>query len=99
MVYINGVLINSNPWHCLMMCITLINGLVLINAYIGVNHRLQNLLMQEEELKNLNQSDIKPHDFSKQESLTKDVMGFIIGTVQPLSIIEDPDFINMINGF
>ena len=45
MVYINGVLINSNLWHCLMMCITLINGLVLINAYIGVNHRLQNLLM------------------------------------------------------
>ena len=28
-----------------MMCITLINGLVLINAYIGVNHRLQNFLM------------------------------------------------------
>jgi len=45
MVYINGVLINSNLWRCLMMCITLINGLVLINAYIGVNHRLQNLLM------------------------------------------------------
>ena len=57
------------------------------------------LKYQEEELKNLNQSDIKPHDFSKQESLTKNVMGFIIGTVQPLSIIEDPDFINMINGF
>src|SRR5204863_7197341 len=46
MVYINGVLINSNLWRCLMMCITLINGLVLINAYIGVNHRLQNLLMK-----------------------------------------------------
>src|SRR5207248_1661295 len=45
MVYINGVLINSNLWRCLMMCITLINGLVLINAYIGINHRLQNLLM------------------------------------------------------
>src|SRR2546429_8840030 len=45
MVYINGVLINFNLWRCLMMCITLINGLVLINAYIGVNHRLQNLLM------------------------------------------------------
>ena len=57
------------------------------------------LKYQEEELKNLNQSDIKPHDFSKQESLTKNVMGFIIGTVQPLSILEDPDFINMINGF
>ena len=45
MVYINGVLINSNLWRCLMMCITLINGLVLINAYIEVNHHLQNLLM------------------------------------------------------
>src|SRR2546429_2835101 len=45
MVYINGVLINFNLWRCLMMCITLINGLVLINAYIGVNHRLQNLLI------------------------------------------------------
>jgi len=55
---------------------------------------------QEEELKDLMQSDdIKPHDFAKQESLTKNVMGFIIGTVQPLSILEDPDFINMVNGF
>ena len=57
------------------------------------------LKYQEEELKNLNQSDIKPHDFSKQESLTKNVMGFIIDIVQPLSILEDPDFINMINEF
>ena len=39
------------------------------------------LKYQEEKLKNLNQSDIKPYDFSKQESLTKNVMGFIIGTV------------------
>src|SRR5947207_1821537 len=55
---------------------------------------------QEEELKDLMQSDdIKPHDFAKQESLTKNVMGFIIGTVQPLSILEDTDFINMVNGF
>lgn len=55
---------------------------------------------QEEELKNLKQTDdIKPHNPSKQESLTKNVIGFVIGTVQPLSIIEDPDFINMINGF
>src|SRR5207249_10939844 len=53
MVYINGVLINSNLWRCLMMCITLINGLVLINAYIGINHRLQNLLMNNTFLKEL----------------------------------------------
>ena len=26
-------------------------------------------------------------------------MGFIIGTVQSLSIVKDQDFINMINGF
>ena len=45
MVYINGVLINTSIRRFLMMCITLINGLVLINAYIGINHRLQNLLM------------------------------------------------------
>jgi len=55
---------------------------------------------QEEELKNIKKSDaIKPHDSSKQESLTKNVVGFVIGTVQPLSIVEDPDFINMVNGF
>ena len=35
-----------------MMCITLINGLVLINAYIGVNHHLQNfLIIHETEIK------------------------------------------------
>jgi len=56
---------------------------------------------QEEELKELKKSDdnINPHDSFKQESLTKNVMGFVVGTVQPLSIVEDPDFINMINGF
>lgn len=57
---------------------------------------------QEEELEKLKQpadKNIKLHGASKQESLTKNVVGFIIGTVQPLSIIEDPDFINMINGF
>jgi len=57
---------------------------------------------QDEELEKLNQpikQSIKPHDASKQESLTKNVIGFVIGTVQPLSIVEDPDFINMINGF
>jgi len=58
---------------------------------------------QEEELEKLKQQpankNIKPHDAFKQESLTKNVVGFIIGTVQPLSIVEDPDFINMINRF
>jgi hypothetical protein len=52
-----------------------------------------------EELKNPSIPAIKPHHPLKQESLTKNVMGFVIGTVQPLSIIEDPDFINMVNGF
>ncbi|CAB4474016.1 unnamed protein product [Rhizophagus irregularis] len=56
---------------------------------------------EEEELENLKKPDniINPHDSSKQKSLTKNVIGFVIGTVQPLSIVEDPDFINMINGF
>lgn len=55
----------------------------------------------EGKLTNLSQqtNDIKPHHSSKQESLTKNVIGFVVGTVQPLSIVEDPDFINMINGF
>jgi hypothetical protein len=41
----------------------------------------------------------KSYPYSKQESLTKNVVGFIIGTVQPLSIVEDKDFIKMVNGF
>ena len=41
----------------------------------------------------------KSYPYSKQESLTKNVIGFIIGTVQPLSIVEDKDFIKMVNGF
>jgi hypothetical protein len=53
---------------------------------------------QEEELKNPAPS-IKPYSPIKQESLTKNVMGFVIGTVQPLNVVEDPDFINMVNGF
>jgi hypothetical protein len=57
---------------------------------------------QEEEIEKLKQpadKNIKLHNVSKQESLTKNVVGFIVGTVQPLSIVEEPDFINMINGF
>jgi hypothetical protein len=54
---------------------------------------------QEEELKNPPEPSIIPYDHSVQESLTKNVIGFIIGTVQPLSIVEDQDFIKMVNGF
>ncbi|CAB5349854.1 unnamed protein product [Rhizophagus irregularis] len=53
----------------------------------------------EEELKNPPESSIKPYKNSKQESLTQNVIGFVIGTVQPLNVVEDPDFIKMINGF
>ncbi|CAB4410475.1 unnamed protein product [Rhizophagus irregularis] len=53
----------------------------------------------EEELKNPPKSSIKPYKHSKQESLTQNVIGFVIGTVQPLNVVEDPDFIKMINGF
>ena len=70
---------------------------------LGVHQISKTVAMryQEEELEKLTKSDdtIKPYDPSKQESLTKNVMGFVIGTVQPLSIVEDPDFINMINRF
>ncbi|CAB4487799.1 unnamed protein product [Rhizophagus irregularis] len=43
---------------------------------------------EEEELEKLKKPDniINPHDSSKQETLTKNVIGFVIGTVQPLSI-------------
>ena len=37
--------------------------------------------------------------YFKQESLTKNVVRFVISTVQPLSIVEDKDFIKMVNGF
>ncbi|CAB5366387.1 unnamed protein product [Rhizophagus irregularis] len=53
----------------------------------------------EEELKNPSESSIKSYKNSKQESLTQNVIGFVIGTVQPLNVVEDPDFIKMINGF
>ena len=52
---------------------------------------------QEEELKNPSESSIIPYNHPVQESLAKNVIGFVIGTIQPLSIIEDPDFIKMIN--
>jgi hypothetical protein len=67
----------------------------------GTHHITKDIAMkhQEEELKNPSTPYIKPHNPSKQESLTKNVIGFVIGTVQPLNVVEDPDFINMVNGF
>ncbi|GBB99156.1 hypothetical protein RclHR1_34300001 [Rhizophagus clarus] len=67
----------------------------------GTHHITKDIAMKhnEEELKNLSTSSIKSHHPFKQESLTKNVVAFVIGTVQPLSIVEDPDFINIINGF
>ncbi|EXX71205.1 hypothetical protein RirG_080520 [Rhizophagus irregularis DAOM 197198w] len=35
----------------------------------------------------------------QKELFTKNVIGFVIGTVQPLSIVENKDFIKMVNGF
>jgi hypothetical protein len=43
---LRSVLIYSNIRHCLMLSITLINGLVLIDVYTGVDQRLQNFLMK-----------------------------------------------------
>src|SRR5256714_15096979 len=68
MVYINRVLINSNLWRSLMMCITLIDGLVLINAYIGINHRLQNLLMNLASYANIDLSYANLHKLSLHNS-------------------------------
>ncbi|GBC04350.1 hypothetical protein RclHR1_05630007 [Rhizophagus clarus] len=54
---------------------------------------------EEKELRNPPEPSVKPYKHSVQESLTKNVIGFIIGTVQPLNVVEDPDFIRMIKGF
>ncbi|GES76109.1 zinc finger BED domain-containing protein 1-like [Rhizophagus clarus] len=54
---------------------------------------------EEKELRNPPEPFVKPYKHSVQESLTKNVIGFIIGTVQPLNVVEDPDFIRMIKGF
>ena len=76
-----------------------------MKAHLSGTHQITEFIAmryQDEELEKLDQpieKSIKPHSASKQEFLTKNVMGFVIGTVQPLSIVEDPDFINMINGF
>jgi len=68
---------------------------------IGTHKITKEIAMKhhENELKNPPIPIFKPHHPSKQESLTKNVIGFVIGTVQPLSIVEDSDFINMINKF
>ncbi|CAI2201758.1 19042_t:CDS:1, partial [Funneliformis geosporum] len=55
------------------------------------DHNLISSIIEEE--------NSKSHPYSKQESLTKNVIGFVIGTVQTLSIVENKDFIKMINGF
>src|SRR6266540_2734975 len=56
---------------------------------------LENLIIIEENI----ETTSKPYHITKQEALTRSVMGFIISTVQPLSILENKDFINMINEF
>ena len=55
------------------------------------DYNLINSIIEEEKSKS--------HPYSKQESLTKNVISFVIGTIQPLSIVEDKDFIKMINEF
>ena len=40
-----AALTNSSIWHNSTSCITLINDLVLINAYTDADQRLQNFLM------------------------------------------------------
>jgi hypothetical protein len=55
------------------------------------DQRLINSMIEEEKSRS--------HPYSNQEPLTKNVIGFVIGTVQPLSIVEDKDFIKMVNGF
>ena len=55
------------------------------------DQQLINSIIEEEQ--------IKAHPYTKQEELTKNVVGFVVGTVQPLSIVEDKDFIKMVNGF
>ncbi|GBB98671.1 hypothetical protein RclHR1_32970001 [Rhizophagus clarus] len=54
---------------------------------------------EEKELKNPPELSVKPYKYFVQESLTKNIIGFIIEIVQPLNVIEDPDFIKMIKGF
>jgi hypothetical protein len=47
----------------------------------------------------IEEEHVKTHPYTKQEALTNNVIGFVIGTVQPLSIVEDKDFIKMLYGF
>src|SRR5437763_16469605 len=75
-----------------------------MKAHLSGTHQITEFIAmryQDEKLEKLDQpieKSIKPHSASKQEFLTKNVMGFVIVTVQPLSIVDDTDFINMING-
>src|ERR1041385_3094186 len=74
---------------------------LIINTFIRYTWYYKEIAMkhQEEELNNPSESSTIPYNHPVQEFLTKNVIGFVIGTVQPLSIVEDPDFIKMINGF
>ncbi|GBC01569.1 hypothetical protein RclHR1_42360001, partial [Rhizophagus clarus] len=54
---------------------------------------------EEKESRNPPEPSVKSYKHSVQESLTKNVIEFIIRTVQPLNVVEDPDFIRMIKGF
>jgi hypothetical protein len=47
----------------------------------------------------IEEEKFKSYPYSKQELLTKNVVEFVIGTVQPLSIVKNKDFIKMVNGF
>ncbi|GBC05852.1 hypothetical protein RclHR1_06480002 [Rhizophagus clarus] len=73
----------------------------LLTHLSGTHHITKDIAIKynEKELKNPSTSSIKSHHPFKQKSLTKNIVAFIIGTVQLLSIVEDLDFINMINGF
>ena len=64
-----AALTNSSIWHSLTLCITLINDLVLINAYTGVYQRLQNLLMLLiRSLSTIRESSVR---FSQKKSVSK----------------------------
>jgi hypothetical protein len=67
------------------------NAISYLEALQKGDQQLINSIIEEE------QARLHPHP--KQESLTNNVIGFIIGTVQPLSVVEDDDFIKMIYGF
>lgn len=74
-----------------MHYITKGNAASYLEALQTGNQQLVDSIIEEEHA--------KTHPYTKQETLTNNVIGFVIGTVQPLSIMEDKDFIKMVNGF